>query len=65
MTIKDVARHLGVSWDVVKDIQKRYLTKRYSHPRLKDLKLIAIDEICIGRGHRYLTGDRAGSHLKN
>ena len=54
-TIKDVARHLGVSWDVVKDIQKRYLTKRYSHPRLKDLKLIAIDEICIGRGHRYLT----------
>ena len=55
MTIKDVARHLGVSWDVVKDIQKRYLTKRYSHPRLKDLKLIAIDEICIGRGHRYLT----------
>ena len=55
MTIKDVARHLGVSWDVVKDIQKRYLTKQYSHPRLKDLKLIAIDEICIGRGHRYLT----------
>ena len=23
MTIKDVARHLGVSWDVIKDIQKR------------------------------------------
>lgn len=25
MTIKDTVRHLGVSWDVVKDIQKRYL----------------------------------------
>jgi transposase len=55
MTIKDVARHLGVSWDVVKDIQKRYLSKRYAQPRLKDLQLIAIDEISIGRGHRYLT----------
>jgi len=55
MTIQDVAGHLGVSWDVVKDIQKRYLTKHYAHPRLKDLKLIAVDEISIGRGHRYLT----------
>jgi len=55
MTIKDVARHLGVSWDVVKDIQRRYLSRHYSHPKLKDLELIAIDEISIGRGHRYLT----------
>lgn len=55
MTIQDVAGHLGVSWDVVKDIQKRYLSKQYSQPRLKDLQLIAIDEISIGRGHRYLT----------
>jgi len=55
MTIQDVARHLGVSWDVVKDIQKRYLAKRYARPRLKDLKLIAVDEISIGRGHRYFT----------
>lgn len=55
MTIQDVAKHLGVSWDMVKDIQKRYLAKRYSKPRLKDLTLIAIDEISIGRGHRYLT----------
>ncbi len=55
MTILDVARHLGISWDMVKDIQKRYLSKQYSQPRLRDLKLIAIDEISIGRGHRYLT----------
>jgi transposase len=55
MTIQDVAGHLGVSWDVVKDIQKRYLSKQYSQPRLKDLRFIAIDEISIGRGHRYLT----------
>jgi transposase len=55
MTIKDVARHLGVSWDVIKDIQKRSLIRRFAHPRLHKLKQIAIDEISIGKGHRYLT----------
>lgn len=55
MTIKDVACHLGVSWDVIKDIQKRNLKKRFAHPKLHQLKQIAIDEISIGKGHRYLT----------
>lgn len=55
MTIKDVARHLGVSWDVIKDIQKRNLKQRFARPNLKKLKQIAIDEISIGKGHRYLT----------
>ncbi len=55
MTISDVARHLGVGWDMIKDIQKRYLLKRFSRPNLKKLKQIAIDEISIGKGHRYLT----------
>jgi transposase len=55
MTILDVARHLGVSWDVVKDIQKRDLSRRYAKPKLKDLRRIAIDEIAVGKGHRYLT----------
>ena len=55
MTIRDVARHLGISWDVIKDIQKRNLKKRFARPRLKMLTKIAIDEITIGKGHRYLT----------
>jgi transposase len=55
MTIKDVAQHLKVGWDLVKDIQKRFLQKRFSHPKLKHLNRIAIDEISIGKGHRYLT----------
>lgn len=55
MTIKDVAHHLGVSWDLVKDIQKQDLQRRFSRPRLKHLKQIAIDEISIGKGHRYVT----------
>ena len=55
MTIKAVARHLGVGWDLVKEIQKRNLQRRFTKPRLKHLRHIAIDEISIGRGHRYLT----------
>lgn len=55
MTIQAVANHLGVSWDVIKDIQKRHLQRRFKRPKLKHLKRIAIDEICIGKGHRYLT----------
>jgi transposase len=55
MTIQDVARHLDISWDVIKEIQKQDLTRRFGRPKLKHLRQIAIDEICIGRGHRYLT----------
>jgi transposase len=55
MTIKDVALHLNVGWDMVKDIQKRNLLAHYAKPRLKHLKHLAIDEISIGKGHRYLT----------
>ena len=55
MTILDVARHLGVGWDLVKEIQKRNLQRRFRKPKLKHLRHLAIDEISIGRGHRYLT----------
>ena len=55
MTIADIARHLGVSWDTIKEIQKRYLLKRHGRPSLKNIDCIAIDEISIGKGHRYLT----------
>jgi hypothetical protein len=53
MTILDVADHLGVSWDIVKDIQKRHLRRHYAKPSLKDVRQIAIDEICVGRGYRF------------
>lgn len=55
MTILDVAVHLEISWDIVKDIQKRNLSRRFAKPKLKHLKRIAIDEISVGKGHRYLT----------
>jgi transposase len=55
MTIKDVARHLGISWDVVKEIVKNDLQRRFGKLKLKRLRQIAIDEISVGKGHRYLT----------
>jgi transposase len=55
MTIRDVAAHLGVGWDVIKDIQKRDLSHRFAKPKLKHLRAIAIDEIAVAKGHRYLT----------
>ena len=55
MTIQDVALHLGVSWDTIKEIQKSYLQRHYGKPKLHKLKQIAIDEIAIAKGHRYLT----------
>jgi transposase len=55
MTIKAVAHHLGVSWDVIKDIQKRDLQRRFARPRLADLRQIAIDEIHLGKRQGYVT----------
>jgi transposase len=55
MTIRDVAAHLGVGWDLVKDIQKRDLSRRFAKPKRKHLRRIAIDEIAVAKGHRYMT----------
>jgi transposase len=54
MTMKGVARHLQISWDTVKEIQKRHLERHYARPKLRHLREIAIDEICVGR-KRFLT----------
>lgn len=55
MTLQAVAQHLGVSWDMVKDMQKRHLLRRFRRIKLRRLHRLAIDEISIGQGHRYLT----------
>jgi transposase len=54
-TIQDAARHLDVGWDLIKDIQKRNLQRRFGKPKLKRLKHIAIDEVAVGKGHQYFT----------
>ncbi|HLJ13752.1 MAG TPA: transposase [Bryobacteraceae bacterium] len=54
-TTQLAAEHLGVSWDTVRDIESRSLTRKYRKPRLQHLKRIAIDEIYLGKGVKYLT----------
>lgn len=54
-TIKDVAAIVGLGWDTVKEIEKRWLHQHFRLPRLRGVRHIAIDEIAIAKGHRYLT----------
>jgi transposase len=54
-TIQDVADHLGVGWDLIKELKKSDLARRYRKPKLRDLKHLAIDEICLGHGRRFRT----------
>ena len=54
-TIQDVADHLTVGRDSVKEIHKRHFERRLSKPMFKGLKRTAIVEISIGKGHKYLT----------
>jgi transposase len=55
MTPQDVSWHLGLSWDLANDIQRRRLQRRFERPRLRKLKRIAIDEIHLGKQHRFIT----------
>jgi transposase len=55
MTIQDVARHLRISWDTVKDIQKQYLQQRFAKPKLGQIRHLAIDEIYLGKRSGFVT----------
>lgn len=54
-TIKDVANHLHLSWDTVKDIQKRYLYRNYNNLDISQVRHIGIDEFAVAKGHIYKT----------
>lgn len=55
LPIKHVAEWFGVSWDTVKQIEKRSLERRLGPVDLSDVRILAIDEFAIQRGHRYAT----------
>jgi len=54
-TVKDVAKHLGVAWSTVREIQQEHLKKKLRKRRLKEVRRIGIDELAIGKGHKYVT----------
>jgi len=55
LTVSDVARHLGLNWKTVKDIDKYFLERDYGQPDLSTLRVLAVDEISVRKGHHYLT----------
>ena len=55
MTVADVARHLQLDWKTVKAIDKQFLEAQYGQPNYNGLRILAVDEISLRKGHRYLT----------
>ncbi|MBA2669669.1 MAG: ISL3 family transposase, partial [Gemmatimonadetes bacterium] len=55
MPIKQVADHVGLSWHAVKAIDKRRLQREVGTPRYDGLRLLAVDEVAVHKGHTYLT----------
>ena len=55
MTIKAIARHLRVGWDLVKSIIKEELKQRLKKRSFRKVRYIAIDEISTRKGHHYMT----------
>ena len=44
MSIKGVAEHFNISWDTVKDVEKRFLADKYRHVPLGKARGIAVDD---------------------
>jgi len=55
MTIQDVADHLVIGWDTIKEMQAKHLQRRFGKPKLHKLKQICHRRNPRGQGHRYLT----------
>jgi transposase len=55
MTVAEVAHHLELDWKTVKAIDKKFLEQRFGQPDLSGLRILAVNEIAVRRGHQYLT----------
>jgi len=55
MSVKAVAKHTELDWKTVKNIDKHFLEKEFGQTRYDGLRILAIDEISILRGHTYMT----------
>ena len=65
MTIQAIGKHFGLSWNTVKEIEKRYLKKKYKKIKLNNVKYIGIDEIHIGNeGFLTIVRDLVGNSKK-
>lgn len=55
LPVQHVAEHFGLSWHTVKEIDKRRLDREVGTPNYDGLRLLAVDEIAVHKGHRYMT----------
>jgi transposase len=55
LPVQQVAAHFGLDWHSVKEIDKRRLTAEVGAPHYDGLRLLAVDEIAVHKGHRYMT----------
>ena len=55
LSLKRVAEFFGLHWNTVKAIDKRYLKQTLGPIDLSGLRVIAMDEFAIHKGHRYAT----------
>jgi transposase len=55
LTIQQVAEHFDLSWHAVKEIDKRRLEHEVGTPCYDGLRLLAVDEVAVHKGHTYLT----------
>ncbi len=55
LTISDVARRFGLDWKIVKRIDKSFLESQFGQTDYADLRILAVDEIAIRKGHQYMT----------
>jgi transposase len=55
MTVEDVARHLELNPKTVKAVDKHFLQQEYGDTDGTGLRILAIDEIAVRKGHHYMT----------
>jgi len=55
MTVQDVAEHLELNPKTVKAIDKSFLEKDFGLTDGRDLRVLAMDEIALRKGHNYMT----------
>jgi transposase len=55
MSVSAVADHLDLDWKSVKGIDKKFLQEQYGQSDYEGLRILAIDEIAVKRGHKYMT----------
>jgi transposase len=55
MTVRQAAAMLGLDWKTVRSIDKLQLQDRFGQLDMSGVRLLAMDEFAIQKGHRYAT----------